>query len=88
MGCHSINPETADIVDTAQFCDAVMKEEMTPLPREFNVPWQEDHIRRTEVGRQHTDALDYQQCLVRGADVCSERWHRSYYPSYRGSCDM
>lgn len=46
-----IDPETADILDTAQFQDTVMKEDPTPLPREFNVPWEEEHIRRTEVRR-------------------------------------
>lgn len=44
-----IDPENGDILDTVEFTDTVMKETMTPLPREFNVPWEEEHIRRTEV---------------------------------------
>jgi hypothetical protein len=44
-----IDPKTADIVDTGEFEDTALSEEMTPLPRDFNVSWKEGDILRTEV---------------------------------------
>lgn len=44
-----IDPKTAEIVDTAEFEDTPLTDEMTPLPRDFNVPWKESSILRTEV---------------------------------------
>jgi hypothetical protein len=44
-----IDPDTADIIDVAPFEYTRLVEEMTPLPKEFNAPWTEDDIFRTEV---------------------------------------
>lgn len=44
-----IDPATADLIDIAGFEDTAYKEDMTLLPREFNVPIEEEHLRRTEV---------------------------------------
>jgi hypothetical protein len=44
-----IDPETADILDVAPFEYTRLAEEMTALPKEFNAPWTEDDIFRTEV---------------------------------------
>jgi len=44
-----IDPDTADILDVAPFEYTRLAEEMTGLPKEFNAPWTEDDIFRTEV---------------------------------------
>jgi hypothetical protein len=44
-----IDPDTADILDVAPFEYTKLAEEMTSLPKEFNAPWTEDDIFRTEV---------------------------------------
>jgi len=44
-----IDPDTADILDVAPFEYTRLAEEMTALPQEFNAPWTEDDIFRTEV---------------------------------------
>jgi hypothetical protein len=44
-----IDPDTADILDVAPFEYTRLAEEMTALPTEFNAPWTEDDIFRTEV---------------------------------------
>ena len=44
-----IDPDTADILDVAPFEYTKLEEEMTALPQEFNAPWPEDDIFRTEV---------------------------------------
>jgi hypothetical protein len=44
-----IDPDTADIIDVAPFEYTRLAEEMTSLPKEFNAPWTEDDIFRTEV---------------------------------------
>jgi hypothetical protein len=43
-----IDPDTAEILDTAEFEYTQLMEKMTPLPWEFNVPWTERDIFRTE----------------------------------------
>ena len=48
-----IDPDTAEIIDVANFEYTRLMEEMTPLPREFNVPWTESDIVRTEVSLLH-----------------------------------
>ncbi|WWD15646.1 hypothetical protein CI109_100068 [Kwoniella shandongensis] len=44
----SIDPETSEITGPGWFESTEWKEEMTPLPTEFNVPLDEKHIQRTE----------------------------------------
>lgn len=44
-----IDPDTAEILDVADFEYTKLMEEMTPLPREFSATWTEDDIFRTEV---------------------------------------
>lgn len=80
-----IDPRNGDILDTVEFMDTVMKETMTPLPREFNVPWQDEHIHRTEVGRPlHGDLRDVYSELM----FCSGQWRRFCYQSFPESCDI
>ena len=44
-----IDPRTTDIIGPGYFKPAKLSEDMTPLPTEFNVPFDEQHIVRTEV---------------------------------------
>jgi hypothetical protein len=44
-----IDPDTAEILDVAPFEYTRLAEEMTSLPKDFNAPWTEDDIFRTEV---------------------------------------
>lgn len=48
---YSIHPVSVDIVGPGWFESTDLKEELTPLPRDFNVPMEEDNILRTEVRR-------------------------------------
>jgi hypothetical protein len=63
-----IDPDTAEILDTADFEYTRLMEDTTPLPREFNAPWTEDEIFRTEVSLHHSrvrdDELTFQRTIA------------------------
>lgn len=44
-----IDPISTDIIGPGYFKPYKLNEEMTPLPTEFNVPFDEQYILRTEV---------------------------------------
>jgi hypothetical protein len=71
-----IDPDTAEILDVAPFEYTRLAEELTALPREFNAPWTEGDIFRTEVS---CPVLSRMEKLM-----ISERLLLCYYRSYQG----